>query len=99
MVNVIQIFGQPENVEVPGSIAEKLGEHQAGNLRITEEIDPANLRVTLHLGCEHFCKVLPLARTQARMRSGRLVVADPPESPHRSEERRVGKECRSRWSP
>ena len=30
---------------------------------------------------------------------GPLTVAAPPVAGHRSEERRVGKECRSRWSP
>ena len=29
----------------------------------------------------------------------RLVPETKPDSPFRSEERRVGKECRSRWSP
>ena len=27
------------------------------------------------------------------------IIAKAAASPHRSEERRVGKECRSRWSP
>ena len=30
---------------------------------------------------------------------GQLARMPQLESPHRSEERRVGKECRSRWSP
>src|SRR3989454_11919691 len=33
------------------------------------------------------------------IRSGPLPRAGPPPRPARSEERRVGKECRSRWSP
>ena len=32
-------------------------------------------------------------------RTGRLVTVAPGFHPGRSEERRVGKECRSRWSP
>src|SRR2546430_8977958 len=32
-------------------------------------------------------------------RDGPQDREDPPEAPRRSEERRVGKECRSRWSP
>src|SRR4051794_10243354 len=31
--------------------------------------------------------------------SSAWVLAQPPETQSRSEERRVGKECRSRWSP
>ena len=31
--------------------------------------------------------------------SGRPVAGDPKQNVVRSEERRVGKECRSRWSP
>ena len=31
--------------------------------------------------------------------AGRIPAAPPVEFPFRSEERRVGKECRSRWSP
>src|SRR3712207_4210198 len=30
---------------------------------------------------------------------GQLLLVPPVEEPERSEERRVGKECRSRWSP
>src|SRR5687767_15323718 len=33
------------------------------------------------------------------VRSGRLIHMERPKPPIRSEERRVGKECRSRWSP
>src|ERR1017187_385589 len=32
-------------------------------------------------------------------RPNKAAAAAPPPSPDRSEERRVGKECRSRWSP
>ena len=37
--------------------------------------------------------------TAARTPDGRLVIAYAPTVRPRSEERRVGKECRSRWSP
>ena len=33
------------------------------------------------------------------MKVSELTVADVADYLHRSEERRVGKECRSRWSP
>src|SRR5690348_17990147 len=36
---------------------------------------------------------------QKRKDSGRSVLSPPRPLPPRSEERRVGKECRSRWSP
>src|SRR5574341_1082945 len=40
------------------------------------------------------------AGTNARaVLASRLQAGDPPDSWQRSEERRVGKECRSRWSP
>ena len=35
-----KILRQPENVEVPGGITQKLGDHQAGDLRIAQKIDP-----------------------------------------------------------
>ena len=34
-----------------------------------------------------------------RLTTGRLICIDQDPNAHRSEERRVGKECRSRWSP
>src|SRR5574337_1568372 len=42
--------------------------------------------------------LLPEAFATVREASRRVLVAPNPDSP-RSEERRVGKECRSRWSP
>src|SRR5260221_3190750 len=46
------------------------------------------------IGDAHFIEVrIPGEREQARM----LIF--PSKSSNRSEERRVGKECRSRWSP
>src|SRR2546422_9946495 len=49
-------------------------------------------------------KLLPrarraLERTGSRRRSNPLGAAEAMRSRARSEERRVGKECRSRWSP
>src|SRR3712207_9428534 len=35
----------------------------------------------------------------ALLREGGFTLADPHDGHHRSEERRVGKECRSRWAP
>ena len=43
----------------------------------------------------HFCHVMPGAVIGERCNLGQNVVV----MPGRSEERRVGKECRSRWSP
>src|SRR3989454_9751337 len=40
-----------------------------------------------------------IARETRRVRLGTSVVVAPFAHPLRSEERRVGKECRSRWSP
>src|SRR2546430_12121525 len=48
----------------------------------------------------YFLIVMPYKAIQARR--GQVVFGDPPAvktCPARSEERRVGKECRSRWSP
>src|SRR5256885_16873280 len=41
----------------------------------------------------------PLMERPASLRSIQLNEADLAAQPARSEERRVGKECRSRWSP
>src|SRR5690348_18262343 len=45
----------------------------------------------------------PAPATTPRTRTADSVAATPPRDPpgvyYRSEERRVGKECRSRWSP
>src|SRR3712207_8103427 len=41
----------------------------------------------------------PAARQERRGGEGPLVDGGAPQAGHRSEERRVGKECRSRWSP
>src|SRR3989449_11009996 len=38
-------------------------------------------------------------RASAPLRADLELVHDPPDARQRSEERRVGKECRSRWSP
>src|SRR5687768_18561800 len=42
---------------------------------------------------ERLCTVAPTFANQTRNEAARLITS------HRSEERRVGKECRSRWSP
>src|SRR3712207_7383666 len=44
-----------------------------------------------------FCR--PPQRTRARRRNRRKGQLPSDKSTERSEERRVGKECRSRWSP
>src|SRR2546428_13884274 len=41
----------------------------------------------------------PIVTTTHRNGVDRRSITVPPPAPHRSEERRVGKECRSRWSP
>src|SRR2546430_3167639 len=40
-----------------------------------------------------------LVRNTAKMSASAVSACSPPERSERSEERRVGKECRSRWSP
>ena len=40
-----------------------------------------------------------LERTALQMATGRILDVGAGSGCHRSEERRVGKECRSRWSP
>src|SRR2546430_9177501 len=44
-------------------------------------------------------KALQLQDVAARQRGGRTGCISVPQRRKRSEERRVGKECRSRWSP
>src|SRR3712207_7396368 len=44
-------------------------------------------------------QVVGLGQVDAPGVLGQLVVGDQPAPVQRSEERRVGKECRSRWSP
>ena len=41
----------------------------------------------------------PLGKTAVRAADLLRGKTKPTYTPHRSEERRVGKECRSRWSP
>jgi len=43
--------------------------------------------------------VLQIARARSRHTVRRVITLDNPERAERSEEHRVGKECRSRWSP
>ena len=50
-------------------------------------------------GCEYVDVVEDLARERAKKLFGCEYVNVQPHSGARSEERRVGKECRSRWSP
>src|SRR3712207_7569301 len=50
-------------------------------------------------GGEYFAALRSRLRRTWATRSGSAHTLSPPSSPPRSEERRVGKECRSRWSP
>src|SRR2546430_13301237 len=51
------------------------------------------------LSPEVFARRLDRARGELKARGLDLLIATPSTSYERSEERRVGKECRSRWSP
>ena len=43
--------------------------------------------------------IAPVHEIVAELKAGRMVILVDEEGLTRSEERRVGKECRSRWSP
>src|SRR3989449_10631831 len=70
-------------------------------LSADSENDPDVIAVT-GASAASFCSDLPFAQPIAAVRVGLLngqLVANPTVAEQRSEERRVGKECRSRWSP
>src|SRR5574340_1436591 len=68
--------------------------------RLTEQSDPAMVRAILRQGLtQAYRRALRRARRALHTcRPDRIMGASPQED-GRSEERRVGKECRSRWSP
>ena len=52
--------------------------------------------MTFHAAC---CRILRREIGRLDGYTGRFTIYDTSDSERRSEERRVGKECRSRWSP
>src|SRR3712207_9439182 len=67
-------------------------------LRARQEITAVGLAV-IRLGVEAAVLVEALGAARVLFVAGPLDAAIAPEHLVRSEERRVGKECRSRWSP
>src|ERR1019366_6542988 len=42
VAHVVQVLGQPEEVEIPGCVAQELGAHQAPHLREAKQADPSH---------------------------------------------------------
>ena len=90
--DVVQILRQPEEVEVPGGVAEKLGRHQTPDLAVGEELEPRNAGGRLRGRLHDFGGSLRVRRRQMRGCSGgRPVIAHPPERPEQSRPPRKGR--------
>src|SRR2546422_8433052 len=107
----VSLEGALEGPDVPKTGGERCADnrvvmsaHQLHRTAHAEDADPLGER-RAHLGMEEGGEVLSLQAGNLRgavERDGRRYVrGDEPEHRRqaRSEERRVGKECRSRWSP
>src|SRR6266567_5864614 len=73
------------------------GEQDLIQLQLRQELDVVEIAAVLGVSRNHAHALLSRARTQLEISLGVLLVAR--SGRERSEERRVGKECRSRWSP
>src|SRR2546422_10788972 len=82
---------QPEEIKPPDGIGEKLRDREPPCLPVSEELQPPD--VWLHVRARFTVDVVQLGACQPWVFGGLAGVLK------RSEERRVGKECRSRWSP
>ena len=97
---VVEVFRQPEEVEVPGGVAQELRDDQAPGLAEAQEAQPRQI----------LRRAAPSASTdwisprssaaELRMAVGREVVAPPPERPGEAESRRSGRRpsASPRWS-
>src|SRR5260370_23255297 len=74
---------------------QQIGRDRRFNL-VRRELRESGLRVLADIGVGPAVEPALLHMDQI---IGRQIVAEPVALLHRSEERRVGKECRSRWSP
>src|SRR5258708_39209538 len=92
-------LGQPESLRIFPKVGVRVWkEHLCGRLLDQGSADGTVEHVTWTLRREthHAVELSPGLRAVLREILERGVGQQPPE---RSEERRVGKECRSRWSP
>ena len=81
VAHVIEIFRQPEDIEVPGGVTKKLGDDQSRDLRMTQKIEPMDRLAAVALRRKNFGQFLPLGRTQAAVLSGRVILGHPPRRP------------------
>src|SRR2546429_470576 len=101
--HLLESRGQPGLAQLRGLLRELLGGHEAEGRLIEEQtLQPRGLRVfRLRFAINGHVRQVIVKRLRPEIALRGALIAERwlPAVGMRSEERRVGKECRSRWSP